>query len=323
MKTRAFFKAGALVVAATVLAVSLSGCFNLDELVAPIVYNPTKMAEGDEYQLGDADYADFYSVINGLYPDSSIDSIVPVTFDSSGYTLYGYHLVHTSLGASGKVILYFHGNAFTIDMYWTRAQLLYQTGLNVFIFDYRGFGKSEGEPTEAGLDQDADAALDWLLDTAGVDAADIIIYGFSGGTPHATHLAAHHSQKSAFDKLVLEAPIGSAEMFVQDATLLPLPGVFLTDFKLDNISMIQDVSADLLWLHGTADDFPIPYDSHGLAVFLNHPGEENGDPMLSAPVKYKNIVPDGRHGNLPEVVGFAAYIQGIKDFIEDIAPFGN
>lgn len=236
MKTRIFIKAGAIVVAATALAISLCGCLDLDDLVAPIVYNPDKMAAGEEYQLGDADFADFYSVINGLYPDSSIDSIVPVTFESGGNTLYAYHLIHAGLGASGKVILYFHGNAYTIDIYWTRAKLLYQTGVNVLIFDYRGFGKSEGEPTEAGLDQDAEAALDWLLDpagAAGVAPGDIIIYGYSGGTPHATHLAAHHSQKSAFEKIVLEAPIGSAEMFVQDATLLPLPGEFLTDFKLE------------------------------------------------------------------------------------------
>lgn len=87
--------------------------------------------------------------------------------------------------------------------------------------------------------------------------------------------------------------------------------------------MIQDVSTDLLWLHGTADSFPIPYDSHGLAVFLNHPGEENGDPLLAAPVKFRKIVTDGLHGNLPEEIGFAAYIQGIKDFIEDREPFAD
>lgn len=304
------------------LAAALFGCFNLDGLVAPIVYNPDKLAEGEEYELGAADYADFYEEVNALYPDP-IDSINPVTFDSGGNTLYGYHLVHTSLGDTGKVILYFHGNAYTIDIYWTRAQLLYQTGVNVFIFDYRGYGKSDGESTESGLDQDAEAALAWLTDTVGVAPADVIIYGYSGGTPHGTHLAAHHAQKASFNKLILEAPIGSAEMFVQDATLLPLPGVFLTDFKLDNIGMIQDVSADLLWIHGTEDNFPIPYDSHGIAVFLNHPGTENGDPLLDDPVKYQKVVQDGLHGNLPAVIGLAAYVQGIKDFIEDKAPFAN
>jgi hypothetical protein len=75
--------------------------------------------------------------------------LTEVTIDSDGYTLYGFWAASNG-ERPGITVLYFHGNRDHIGHYWDRVMLLHDIGVNVFIFDYRGFGKSEGKSTERG-----------------------------------------------------------------------------------------------------------------------------------------------------------------------------
>jgi uncharacterized protein len=127
-------------------------------------------------------------------PDAAL-GISPrvVRFASSDETPLVGWLVHATGpdSAAGVWVLDCHGNAGNISSYgrprwaaWMREQ-----GLNVFQFDYRGFGESGGSPSEQGLYRDAEAAYRFLLDSLGVPPERIVIYGHSLGSGVATHLA--------------------------------------------------------------------------------------------------------------------------------------
>ena len=91
--------------------------------------------------------------------------------------------------ASKQVLLWFHGNAENIGYGLEHLRALAKIGVNILAVDYRGYGKSEGKPDEAGVYQDADAAYDYLTKQRHFRAEDIIIYGHSLGGAVAVNLA--------------------------------------------------------------------------------------------------------------------------------------
>ena len=93
---------------------------------------------------------DKYKLPGNNIPDSQLEI---VTFNSEGHKLYGYWVISNGQ-RSGLTILYCHGNKHNLDEYWDRVMLLHELGVNVLIFDYRGFGLSEGESSEKGLYKD-------------------------------------------------------------------------------------------------------------------------------------------------------------------------
>jgi len=197
-----------------------------------------------------------------------------------------------------------------MDHYWARTKLLYQTGYDVFIFDYQGFGKSTGDASEEGLIDNSLQALDYVINDLGISKSQILLYGISLGSIPAVNLAANSDMGSAIG-LVLECPLGSVELFAQDSSYISIPGQFLSNYKLDNISTIKNVTIPLLWIHGD-HDATARMETHGQAVY---------DACSSSAKQYK-IVEGAGHGDIPEVLGndFATYISGIKNFIEGVNP---
>src|ERR1035437_936159 len=123
---------------------------------------------------------DNYNVSNAIIPDSARQLI---TFQSQGNTIYGFFVK-----SNGKVdaikeytLLYFHGNKYNNTEYWDRVELFYSAGFSILIFDYEGFGKSEGTCSEEALYADARAARSYLYSFPGVDTSKIIYYGYSLG----------------------------------------------------------------------------------------------------------------------------------------------
>src|SRR4030042_5461623 len=86
-------------------------------------------------------------------------------------------------------LLYFHGNGGNITDRIEKLELLHSTDVSIFIIDYRGYGRSEGRPSEAGLYSDADAAYSYLCQEKGVPPHDIVLYGASLGGAVAVDLA--------------------------------------------------------------------------------------------------------------------------------------
>lgn len=114
-----------------------------------------------------------------------------------------------------------------------RALVLHNAGLNILLFDYRGYGRSAGHhPTEATMQQDADAALNWLISTQHLPAQNIILYGNGIGASLAVTLAAQHHDIPA---IILDAPDGDlAGRVIHDphSSLVPARLLFHETFSL-------------------------------------------------------------------------------------------
>jgi fermentation-respiration switch protein FrsA (DUF1100 family) len=105
-----------------------------------------------------------------------------------------------------STLLFFHGNAGNLSHRGDSIAIFTDLGLDVLIIDYRGFGRSEGSPTEQGLYADAAAAWRWLTQTRAVPPENIVLFGRSLGGAIATQLAARTLPaglivESSFDRL--------------------------------------------------------------------------------------------------------------------------
>jgi fermentation-respiration switch protein FrsA (DUF1100 family) len=161
-------------------------------------------------------------------------------------------------GRTPTTLLYSHGNAGNISGRVAIARLLVdQLGVGVFLYDYRGYGKSEGKPTEAGLVSDALGARAALL-REGVAAQNIVYFGRSLGAAVTIDLALAHPPRG----VVLEAPFASIRAMA--ATVLP-GGSWMFRTRWDTLAKITNLRAPLLVLHGDADE-TIPL-AQGRAIF--------------------------------------------------------
>ncbi len=158
--------------------------------------------------------------------------------------LHGWHVAAD--GESKWMTLYLHGNAGNITHRADHLAAIREAGSEVLIIDYRGYGKSDGSPTEAGMYRDAEAAYQYLLEE-GYEADRILIHGESLGTAPAVDLAA----RKACAGVILEAPFPSARAVAQ--TVLPFIGPLVTS-GLETASKIKQVEAPVLIMHGDRDE---------------------------------------------------------------------
>ena len=240
---------------------------------------------------------DKYQLPGNTIPSSLIDQ---VTFESGGNTLYGYW-VHSSGERSGLTILYCHGNKYHIDHYWDRVMFLHRLGVNVFIFDYRGYGMSEGTSSEVGLYADGRAALDYVTSHKAVKSDSLILYGYSLGNVVSIYLAAERTRPLC---LIAEAPFASANSLTQNSLLLDVPAQWLTEGQFDNAERIKHIDTPFLLLHGADDDF-VRYRDNGKIVFQN------------APQPKKEIVISGaKHTDIPQTLGVESYLDQLQEWFD-------
>ena len=126
-------------------------------------------------------------------------------------------------------------------------------GLNVFIFDYRGYGRSEGKPGEKGILLDAQAAYDMLVQTRKVPPDRLFLFGRSlGGT-----FAAYTARRNPCAGLILESTFTDAKDMAKK--MVPfLPIGFAIRSKLDAVNQVPHITVPKLFFHGTEDEI-IPY----------------------------------------------------------------
>jgi alpha-beta hydrolase superfamily lysophospholipase len=253
----------------------------------------------DNYLFNDQ-HIDEYALPDNTIPDSLLTH---VTFESGGNTLYGIHA--RAVGSSGLTVLYCHGNKHHIDEYWDRVMLLHEAGLGVFIFDYRGFGRSEGTPSEAALYEDAEAALTALLSQADVTTDSIVFYGYSLGNVSSIHLAANVKSPVI---LIAEVPFASATSLLQGGTLIDVPKGWLTDGEFDNAETIRRITSPLL-LFGAGRDATTRFRDNGRVVYENAP-----DP------KKLVYISESGHTGIPRTMGHDTYRKVILDWIDNARP---
>jgi fermentation-respiration switch protein FrsA (DUF1100 family) len=151
------------------------------------------------------------------------------------------------------VVLFCHGNGGNISHRMHAIQLLGDLGFSTLIFDYRGYGQSEGSPDEEGTYRDAEAAWRYLVERRKIDPPRIIIQGRSLGGAVAVNLAAKHPPGA----LILEATFTSLPDAA--ASLYPfLPVRWLCRYRYDSAELIAKVHCPLLVVHSKGDR-TVPY----------------------------------------------------------------
>ncbi len=174
-----------------------------------------------------------------------------VWFDSAdGTQLHGWWIPFKR--ARGTV-LYCHGNAGNITNRIGVYRFLRRLRLNVLTFDYRGYGRSEGKPSETGLFQDAQAAHDFLTETQGEKASRILLFGHSLGGAVAIDLAAQR----ACAGLVVQSSFTDLRHMAR-VRFPGLPMHLITRNKFRSLSKVPHLTMPKLFIHGTSDE-TIPF----------------------------------------------------------------
>ncbi|HSA30278.1 MAG TPA: alpha/beta hydrolase [Candidatus Omnitrophota bacterium] len=149
-------------------------------------------------------------------------------------------------------LIFFHGNAGNISDRIERLKILHRIGINVFVIDYRGYGKSEGAPSEQGIYLDAQAAFDHIKARPDIRQDRIIAYGVSLGGAAAADLAT----KRHVNGLILESTFTSAPDMAKK--ILPIAPRFMVKTRMDTLSKIKRVTVPKLIIHSPFDEL-VPY----------------------------------------------------------------
>jgi fermentation-respiration switch protein FrsA (DUF1100 family) len=151
------------------------------------------------------------------------------------------------------VILVFHGNGFVLeDMAGDETANLHETGANLMLVDYRGYGSSTPiSPDEATVDEDAEVSLAYLLRDRMIPVGDVIVLGRSIGNGPATYLAL---KNRGLGGLIPESPFSSIDDAAAEVWYFRIyPAALILRTHFDNLTKITSVTAPILIVSGTAD----------------------------------------------------------------------
>lgn len=202
---------------------------------------------------------------------------------------------------AAKTILFLHDGSGSLSDNLAELHLLHSTGVNLFAIDYRGFGQSDGpHPTESRMAEDASAALDYLVNTRHIPAAQIVPYGVGLGAVLAADVAASHSEIPA---VILDNPDPMA--FTRAITggksgFLPMRSLMQEHF--DIATAIKTLKTPKLLFADGPDGFDPDRTALNQSLFRTAP-----DPKLA--VTFSNQGPQD-----------AAYIQSVGRFLDEYVP---
>ncbi|MBM0743732.1 alpha/beta hydrolase [Phormidium sp. CLA17] len=190
-------------------------------------------------------------------------------------------------------VLYSHGNAEDLGRIRQRLERLKNLGVSVFAYDYRGYGTSQGKPSEQNAYQDIEAAYRYLTVTLGISPNRIILYGRSLGSGTSVEIAS----REAIAGLILESPFTSTFRVITQIAVVPFD-------RFDNLRKIEKVRCPVLFLHGTQD---------GLIPF------RHSEILLRQVRSSKQLVAiaGADHNDLLEIAG-TQYNQAIQTFIQQL-----
>lgn len=157
------------------------------------------------------------------------------------------------LPCDSPIILFCHGNAGNISYRLDNIRMLLESGLSVFIFDYRGYGKSTGTPSERGLYRDGEAAWDYLVQEQQVRPERIVLFGRSLGAAVAVDLALKRKVRS----LIAEGAFTSTREMAKTLFPLNLLSLFIPA-HYNNREKVARLPLPKLIVHGDADEI-VPF----------------------------------------------------------------
>lgn len=198
---------------------------------------------------------------------------------------------------SDRLVIYFHGNAGNIYHRIPSLLQLQQFGVNVIGLSYRGYGKSEGTPTEEGIYLDGQAILQFAEKKMGFKEENITLFGRSIGTTVAVNTVMNKELRG----VILVTPLTNGKEQAKAGGLGSLSSLAGNSF--DNISKVEELESPLLVIHGT-NDHVIPY-AMSREIFQRAKVEK-----LFVSIKGAD------HNNLHDVFG-QEYWQSILRFMQD------
>jgi len=270
------------------------GCFSLE----PFYF---KNVSVDEYFR--AEDMEEYEHYQGIIPDELIRADSFVVDSDTIYAFWALQPADTLEEPDTTLItiLYNHGNYHNINHYWDRVELLWELGYRVYIYDYPGYGKSQGEPNSESCFASAEEACYIVRNYDLVDTTRLVFYGFSLGGYMSAHLAADVWSPAA---VILEAVQASTAALLKDSGLLDLPSGIVSGDDFDNEKRIADIDCPLLMIHGKADDYTV-FERHALVLW-----------ELAEQPKDSFWVEDAGHGDIPYAAGEAVYGKRIVEFLD-------
>lgn len=198
-------------------------------------------------------------------------------------------------------VLFFHGNAGDVSHRLESVRLFHELGLSVLIVDYRGYGRSEGRPSEAGTYADAEAAWSYLTAERGVPAERIVVFGRSLGGPIAAELASRHTPRG----LVIESAFTSVpDLAARIYWFLPVR--LLSRYEYPTRDLVRDVHCPVLVVHSRNDEI-VPF-AHAEAIYAaaNEPRT-----LLEVAGGHNDAYLRIEHGAYRE--GLARFLSGLGD----------
>lgn len=260
------------------LLLLLGACYQLDGFF----FNPTVV---EAYSLG-----------GDVIPTSCQEL---VSFDGTGGSLYGAW-AHSPLAVATEcvdeapdpeapVIVYFHGNSENIDGYWDQIEFFWQGGYEVFIFDYRGYGRSWGEPSFDGVIADGRLGIDYVSETTGLASTELIYVGLSLGG----FVSVHNLVDTPPGILITQDMFANTQKILDDGTKLDMPSGWFFEQNYDNLVPLRAMPAEIPYLvtHGDSDTYIQP--EHAQLVFdaaaattkklFLVPGVDHADAIVDAP----------------------------------------
>ncbi len=219
------------------LALSGSGCMNLDFVVL----------DGEDVDEPNSADAAGYELSRDIIADQYIEEI---TFQSTdGTLLTGVWATHDE---PKPPLIYFHGNTNHLGRYWHWIELYWQWDTHdIFIFDYRGYGKSEGSSTYDIIEEDGLAAVGYVSDHTGTAPEDIPMIALSLGAS----VLVHTNDEIGAQSIIIHDMFLSTTASGNDGTGLDLPNGWLFASDFDNGTAVQDIQSPIFVIHGEADDY--------------------------------------------------------------------
>jgi len=262
-----------------------------------LIYFPSKYPDG------------FWEVNNLPARDGEvIPKIEDCFFESSdGVRLHGWYCTPNRKAGDGfvpvasqMVLLWFHGNAGNLSYRYEMIRKMMALPAQVFIIDYRGYGRSDGHPTEQGLYLDARAAWDYLTNERDVPAKRIIIFGKSLGGVPAIDLASQVEPAG----LIVQSSFSSARDMA--AVVMPFLPRVLLHTKMDSVSKLGRVRCQKLFIHSRADEV-VPYEL-GRRLYEAAP----------EPREFYEV--EGAPHNSTDIVGGKPYYEELRKFLTSCKP---
>jgi len=226
--------------------------------------------------------------------------VISLTFEEvflvteDGKNLHGWFMPGDN---AGYTVLFLHGNGGNMSHRLEKIALLHNLKLNIFIFDYRGYGKSTGSPSERGLYKDAETAYEYLTKKRKIRDDNIILYGESLGGAVAIDLALTKKIKA----LITEDTFSSMRDMAK--VVYPFIPGFVISNKFDSVSKIRNVPFAKLIIH-SVDDEIVPF-SLGERLY-----NEASQPKIFLKLR-------GAH-NTAFLDSEKAFVEGIRSFLKDL-----